>query len=646
MRLPPDSRINKYLLLLIIFVAILLRCLFITEIPFTHDELSALFRTHFSSFADLIEKGVKPDGHPAGIQVFLYYWTNLFGTSEWVVKLPFIVFGILAVLFIYKIGNEWFNSTVGLVCAAFVSTLQYPVMYSQIARPYISGLFFVLIMVYYWHKIVTTPDYRFYINGFAYIIASTLCAYNHYFSLLLAAIIALTGIFIIKKEYITKYLLFCAAIFLTFLPHLGIFIHQLKLGGVEGWLGKPHGDFLINYVGYIFHFSGFVISLVGVIILTGLWKLNQKEFNYKYLLISFCWFILPFLVGFFYSKYVNAVLQYSVLIFSFPFLLFLIFGHLPEWSGKINALLVLTIILINTLSLVFERKHFSIFYKSAYQEILAVQDSLKKSNPDCISIIDTDPRISHYYTKKLQLDSSYIAFDNSKPLKDFVKQLKSINTNFLYYGCLSGSNPLLVPVIQESFPNLVWQKNYYGGCAYLFSKTKLKTTSMPIYHSLMNFEVELPSWSTGNKENWVESFSNQADHYYSMDSLQEWSPTFTINLKEINEDENNFIDISVYSLSEDIPKDVMLVSSLESKGKSIDWRATSFDTFYDSNLIQNGWIKVFHTIKLSDIYLSFPDIELKVYVWNKGKQNFFIDDFEIKVRRGNPIIYGVYEKVK
>ncbi len=40
---------------------------------------------------ELIEGGVKVDGHPAGIHVFLYYWTKLFGTNEWIVKLPFIV---------------------------------------------------------------------------------------------------------------------------------------------------------------------------------------------------------------------------------------------------------------------------------------------------------------------------------------------------------------------------------------------------------------------------------------------------------------------------------------------------------------------------------------------------------------------------
>jgi len=145
---------NHYILLFIILVATVLRFYAPFDIPYTYDEFSALFRTHFNTFHDLIERGVKVDGHPAGVQVFLYYWTKWFGYSELVVKLPFIILGILSVWLVYKIFTEWVNQTVGLIAAAFVATLQYPVAYSQIARPYISGLFLSLLMVFFWHKVI------------------------------------------------------------------------------------------------------------------------------------------------------------------------------------------------------------------------------------------------------------------------------------------------------------------------------------------------------------------------------------------------------------------------------------------------------------------------------------------------------------
>jgi uncharacterized membrane protein len=190
--------INRCILLGIMIVAAVLRFYDYANIPFMHDEFSALFRTQFDSFLELIQKGVKEtDTHPPGIQVFLYYWVKLFGTSEWVVKLPFTLCGLLSVALIYLIAKKWYNETVGLISAAFLASIQYTIMYSQIERPYVSGLFFSLAMVYFWTQLIQNPEKHFYRNSIFYILFSSLCAYNHHFSLLFTAIVGLTGLFLI-----------------------------------------------------------------------------------------------------------------------------------------------------------------------------------------------------------------------------------------------------------------------------------------------------------------------------------------------------------------------------------------------------------------------------------------------------------------
>ena len=130
-----ETRSTYIVLTLLLLLAAVLRLIHPFQIPFTTDELGALNRTEFNSFSELISKGVIIDAHPAGVQVFLYYWTKFFGYSEIAVKLPFIICGILSVLYVFRLGQAWFNSTTGLVCAAFVATVQYTIMYSQIARP-------------------------------------------------------------------------------------------------------------------------------------------------------------------------------------------------------------------------------------------------------------------------------------------------------------------------------------------------------------------------------------------------------------------------------------------------------------------------------------------------------------------------------
>ena len=87
---------NRTILVLIIVVAAVLRFFNYAEIPFTHDEFSALSRLHYDNFSILIREGVMPDGHPAGVHVFLYYWVRIFGSDEWIAKLPFTIFGLLS----------------------------------------------------------------------------------------------------------------------------------------------------------------------------------------------------------------------------------------------------------------------------------------------------------------------------------------------------------------------------------------------------------------------------------------------------------------------------------------------------------------------------------------------------------------------
>jgi hypothetical protein len=375
---------NKSILVLIIIVAIILRFFNYFQIPFTHDEFSALFRLKFDSFSELIEKGVKIDGHPAGIQVFLYYWTKLFGTAEWIVKLPFTVFGILSIYVIFLIGKKWFNDTVGLISAAYLASIQFTVMYSQIARPYISGMFFSLLMIYYWSNLMMNPDKKFYRNSLLFIISTSLCTYNHHFSLLFAAIVGISGIFFIQRKLLFKYLICGLIIFILYIPHLKIFIYQLNVGGVEGWLGKPQNDFLIQFIYYIFNYSVFVIAIILGIFLFGLYQLKKGVFNPKLIVLSFLWFIIPFFIGFFYSRYFNAVLQYSVLIFSFPLIYFLLFGFIKEQNTKVNLILVSVILLTNIFSLVYGRKHYDVFYKSVYKQILTDYENIKRNNSNTI----------------------------------------------------------------------------------------------------------------------------------------------------------------------------------------------------------------------------------------------------------------------
>ena len=115
--------------------------------------MSALDRTRFNSFADLINKGVKIDAHPALVQVFLYYWIKIGGSSEAWVKLPFLLCGFLSCWFVFKFSNKWFDYKTGVIAAIVVSCSMIFLIYSSYARMYATGVLFAILVLIYLFEI-------------------------------------------------------------------------------------------------------------------------------------------------------------------------------------------------------------------------------------------------------------------------------------------------------------------------------------------------------------------------------------------------------------------------------------------------------------------------------------------------------------
>ena len=636
---------NRLILYLILLLAAVLRFYHYREIPLTHDELSALSRLGFSSFSELIEKGVLPDGHPAGIQVFLYYWVRLFGDAAWVVKLPFTIFGLLSVWLVYLIGSRWFSETTGLLSAAFFATIQYTVLYSQIARPYSSGLFFSLLMVWFWSNLVLSPEKSYFRNSLFFVISASLCAYNHHFSLLFAIIVGISGWILIRKQSRIQYMITGAIIALLYLPHLKIFLNQLQIGGVGGWLPKPGLDFFFAYPAYIFNFS--LISLAGtlLVVLFGALGGNRTAIKPKHYLLFFSWFVIPLLVGFIYSKYVNAVLQYSVLIFSFSFLLFLLFGHIGPLRPLVILLLVAVIAGANVYSLVYTRDHYRLFYQSPYKALLTDFREAGEGRGNTISLVESHHRYSAYYSNRMNLDTTGFiwldSFEDEHALKCFLEQESKVYPE-LFLGSLSSLNPLIVPLIRDYYPGMEWRRDYAEATSYLFSRTGRSEDREWAY---LGFESEaLLPWHTVDPGRIIDSVSFSGQRSYLMDDQVLYGPTLIVLMNDLEWDENDFIEISAKVRGK--AEHMLLVASLETRGGTVHWSSTPASRFVPCSLSGDPWFTVHHVLKLSDMQLHHPGLVFKVYPWNRGGDTFLLDDFRITLRKGNPVIYGLTEPLK
>ncbi|MDD4604183.1 MAG: glycosyltransferase family 39 protein [Bacteroidales bacterium] len=636
---------SEGLLFLILVTGAILRCYRLVDIPFTHDEFSAIIRTQFSTFGELIDKGIKIDGHPAGVQVFLYYWVKLFGVSEMALKIPFIFFGLVSVWLIYRIGKMWFNSTVGLVAASFLSFLQYPVMYSQIARPYSSGLCFALLMVFFWTNVVFHSDRKKIWNLAGYILAGALCAYDHHFCGLFAVMVAVTGLFYISRQQVRSYLCSNLIIIILYLPHIPIFLYQLNVGGVEGWLQKPRFDFIIDYLKYIFHFSVFIYSLVILLIILALfWHHEKTRANRNFLLISVIWFLAPFLIGYLYSTFRSSVLQYSVLIFSFPFLLFFLFGRFKTERPIHQVIVVGLIALVTIPSLILERKHYQLFYKAPYQEIVSESkraiDSLGSSQ--CRIILGTKPEINPYYLKKLKCQNLPFIYEDSIGRHGrFLQFLTEEKSDYLAYGCISSSPWENYQLILQQFPYLIKHKTYCGGDFYLFSRIKPLKPELEYFSTLVNgFEPSPEEWGFVNKEKCKDSLPIDGTRSFYADTC-EFSPTYSRPLRDLIHQPTDIIDVSAEIRLPLVFPAAWMVLSVTSNDKMIWWNAVPVNDYVKPG--QTG--KVYTSLRISDLELRHHHLIFKAYIWNPKKLPYVLDNFTIEVRKGNPVIYGLYRKL-
>ncbi|MGB0176557.1 MAG: glycosyltransferase family 39 protein [Owenweeksia sp.] len=634
------KKVDTLLLWTILLTGGALRFWQLSDIPFTHDEFSALFRTDFASFSDLIRYGVRTDGHPAGVQVFLYYWSGVWSFSEWAIKLPFILCGMAALYLTFRIGKLWFNPTVGLISTAFLATMEYMVMYSQIARPYISGLFLVLMMFWFWSLMVLKPERSFRQWGFGFAIFAALCAYNHYFSFFLALLVGLFGFFAIPRRYLWTYTLFGILAALLCLPHLEIFMYQFGKRGVGEWLGKPEKDYLFNYINYIFQFSYGIGALVIALLTFG--AITARKWPLKKILLFFAWFIIPFLTAYLYSLYVNPVLQYSVLIFGFPFFLMAIFGHLKDIGPLLKSLVVVAILGISTYTLVEKREYYKLFYNSVFEGIVKDHREVAEMYPTALSFINVREDIIDYYREKLAVKAPFADlndFESDEALAEFLEEQHRAH-DYVYLGVNSSARSTTVPVIMDYYPSLLWQHNYFAGTTYLFGKEGGKSQNTL---AKLTFEDDTVSERIVKNPYIIDdTLHTRTGHSYRMDSLLEWSPGFTLGLKSLTTNPKNCIDISLNVWPDNEPNEIILTAWLEKDDSVIQWWGTELKNGRANDTVPR-WKRLYHTIRLADIPEDLNDVQLKVYVWNKGLSQFYMDDLEVSIREGNPVIYGLLQ---
>jgi len=427
------------------------------------DDLSALLRTHYDSWNELVEKGLKTDVHPPGIQVFLFFWNRIFTDQAWWIKLPFIGLSLLNVFLTWLLGRRLGMQQSANLAALFMAALQFPVFYGQLARMYAPGTTVILglSLVYLQGKNKAGFSWkRLVLQG----ILLALAAYIHHLAALSALLVWLSGFLSFRRPLRLEWLGAASLGLLLFLPAMPLWLEQVRLGGVggeQGWLGKPEPDFFLAFLAYLFHYYIPLYLSAGLLFVLALRK--QAWFT------GLLWFVVPALIAYAYSLLRNPVLQFSTLHFSLPFfLLFLSSGidRLPKlWS---SATLCFMLILV-TGSLLGIRRHPYMQSKEPFRGIPLWM--AEHNTPNTWYFCDVAPERWQWYVHAplkgpLQLAPSLNLTDSLPEFESWPTIQRAV------LGQVRETNPDVWAALKFHFPAIQQRVDYTGGMIWEFSKEK------------------------------------------------------------------------------------------------------------------------------------------------------------------------------
>ena len=180
--------------------------------------------------------------------LFLHFWLRV-GTSEWLIRLPSVAFGLATVYVVCRLGAALWDEETGLLAGLLMAVSPFHVWYSQEARMYALVALCTAVGTWlFWQMIQEGKLGR--IAG--YVLAMALGLYTHSFALLLLLYHNLyVAVCLVRRKlprrFLQSWLLAQLALFLLYLPWLrGILSQQSQ--GWWSWITVEYGPATLRSV--------------------------------------------------------------------------------------------------------------------------------------------------------------------------------------------------------------------------------------------------------------------------------------------------------------------------------------------------------------------------------------------------------------
>lgn len=397
------------ILLTIILLGVFLRIYALGGESIWLDEVSSIVQAK-QNLSEVIRTSIDIHNSPPLYFIILHYQMLLFGSSEIAVRFPSAIFGIISIIFIYKIGYLLFNRKIGLISSFFLAISTFALFYSQDARPYSLFLLMTLLSFYFFIQILKINSKRYYLG---YSLANMLLLYSHLFGLFVI-ISQIIYFAIFWKKYRQQRLKFAGvqvASVLASIPLVILLVPRLyettEGGGSIGWISEPS---FTSIVRTFQDFSGDGITLVIFLILCsiGLFSLIKREGrrilrfdSSAELVLLLMWLSFPIIIAFVLSMILTPMYVNRYLISALP--AFLILAAKGTGSFPDIKVTYILLVIITLLSIILLAAYYSEPTKEPWRETVSYVEYHAQTYDTIILCADyTQGSFDYYYKGKLE----------------------------------------------------------------------------------------------------------------------------------------------------------------------------------------------------------------------------------------------------
>ena len=499
--------ISKYsvVLLGIILIGALLRVYDLGVQSLWTDEAFSVWISNMS-LSQIVQTAGAIDQHPPLYYFILHYWITLFGTSEVAVRLPSVLFGVLAIPVIYVLGRRLFKEEVGLLAALILALSVFNIQYSQEARMYSLMVLLALLSMYFFIRFVQRNTVAVSVG---YVVCTTLLLYTHVYgaSVVIAQNVYLLTLLLLSREHafrLRQWITLQALLVAFFAPWISVLISQIS--GVEA--GVLTGPPTIGQLLLALHLYSGTTMLVGLFLALSVlslftyrkvrgsmdWKAPVKALksyawevsvtkDYNALYVLAVWLlainVIPFVISLFSSPiyFARHTIAASVALY---LIVAKGISHINYRYAKLAVVIVVVVLSAANL-----QTYYTTPSKPQAREAIGFVNENAK-NGDFVLVSPGYDQFVYNYSYRFVVSAGVVPFPSCSTVQGLASNIKKLQSDINGHNRVwfvvetlpllqggPGWDPQLLNQTMQTFNasyNETYHKSYYGYEVYLFEK--------------------------------------------------------------------------------------------------------------------------------------------------------------------------------